>query len=439
MALDFGAGCIGGAAGILAGYPLDTVKVKIQTQDVRNGRMAYKSTFDCLFKLIRADGVKSLYKGMSSPLLGVAGINAITFGAYGNVLRMLPDQDSISSITLAGASAGLIQSVVVSPMELVKTQMQVCGQNGIGDAVSTITRSAGMRGLARGLGITLTREVPAFGIYFGSYEIMIRNFGENTVTILGAGGMAGIFSWIFTYPQDVIKSRLQADGWGRRQKFRGPMHCLKYSVTTEGVSCLVRGVGSTIIRAFPMNAVTFGVYSYIMKRYGTVDAEDGYDTIKALNSSWEEDKLHGQIVATLATDGPNIVFVQEPVISPLSQARIYPEQMLWACPGAITDEDPWHSLHKMLEDGSFSNYCNFNQFTQRSPLNDLYNEPEVIPAREKRIHDYHEDFSCQTTLFPEQQRQNISRITTQDFYLPTNLLSNMKTKDRIYGFYYIVA
>ena len=46
---------------------------------------------------------------MSSPLLGVAGINAITFGAYGNVLRLLPDQESISSITLAGASAGLIQ------------------------------------------------------------------------------------------------------------------------------------------------------------------------------------------------------------------------------------------------------------------------------------------------------------------------------------------
>merc|ERR1711872_1158024 len=86
---------------------------------------------------------------------------------------------------------------------------------------------------------------PAFGIYFGSYELMLRKFGDSTPVILGAGGMAGIFSWIFTYPQDVIKSRLQADGWGRRQKFRGPMHCLKYSVTTEGVSCLVRGVGST--------------------------------------------------------------------------------------------------------------------------------------------------------------------------------------------------
>ena len=52
---------------------------------------------------------RSLYRGMSSPLLGVAGVNAITFGAYGNVLRMLPNQSSLSSITIAGASAGLIQ------------------------------------------------------------------------------------------------------------------------------------------------------------------------------------------------------------------------------------------------------------------------------------------------------------------------------------------
>jgi len=108
MALDFVAGCLGGGAGVLAGYPLDTVKVKIQTQDVNSG-VKYKGTLDCLVKLVNKDGVKSLYKGMSSPLLGVAGINAITFGAYGCVLRELPEQDSISSISLAGASAGLIQ------------------------------------------------------------------------------------------------------------------------------------------------------------------------------------------------------------------------------------------------------------------------------------------------------------------------------------------
>ena len=46
-----------GAAGVLVGYPLDTVKVKIQTQDIKNGNTMYKGTFDCLFKLVRKDGV----------------------------------------------------------------------------------------------------------------------------------------------------------------------------------------------------------------------------------------------------------------------------------------------------------------------------------------------------------------------------------------------
>merc|ERR1719318_1081308 len=149
-----------------------------------NGKIKYKGTFDCLFKLVKKDGARSLYKGMSSPLLGVAGINAITFGAYGNVLRLLPNQDSISSITLAGASAGLIQSFIVSPMELVKTQMQVCGKESISESIRNIMKGGGLFGLTRGLGITLTREVPAFGVYFASYEICIRELGESTGAVL---------------------------------------------------------------------------------------------------------------------------------------------------------------------------------------------------------------------------------------------------------------
>ena len=62
----------------------------------------------------------------------------------------------------------------MSPMELVKTQMQVCGQDSISGCVRTIQRAAGAGGLARGAGLTVAREVPAFGIYFGSYEVMIR-------------------------------------------------------------------------------------------------------------------------------------------------------------------------------------------------------------------------------------------------------------------------
>ena len=56
MALDFAAGCIGGASGILVGYPFDTVKVRIQTQDMSRGPQ-YTGTFQCLSKIIKTEGV----------------------------------------------------------------------------------------------------------------------------------------------------------------------------------------------------------------------------------------------------------------------------------------------------------------------------------------------------------------------------------------------
>ena len=46
---------------------------------------------------------------MASPLCGVAAMNAIGFGVYGNVIRRLDNPDSITSITTAGIAAGGVQ------------------------------------------------------------------------------------------------------------------------------------------------------------------------------------------------------------------------------------------------------------------------------------------------------------------------------------------
>ena len=50
---------------------------------------------------------------------------------------------------------------------------------------------------------------------------------------VSAGGMAGICSWVTTYPQDVIKSRVQGDGWGKHQRYHGPRHCLRVKIHTN--------------------------------------------------------------------------------------------------------------------------------------------------------------------------------------------------------------
>lgn len=80
-------------AGVLVGHPLDTAKVHLQTQNLNNPR--YKGTFHCLTSLIAKDGFRGIFRGVTSPLAGVAGINAIVFGIYGNAQRRMSDPNSL--------------------------------------------------------------------------------------------------------------------------------------------------------------------------------------------------------------------------------------------------------------------------------------------------------------------------------------------------------
>ena len=48
-------------ASLVVGYPFDTVKVRLQTDDKR----AYTGGFDCFMKIIKKEGPVSLFRGMS--------------------------------------------------------------------------------------------------------------------------------------------------------------------------------------------------------------------------------------------------------------------------------------------------------------------------------------------------------------------------------------
>lgn len=291
--MDFFAGCLGGCAGVAVGYPLDTVKVKLQTDCAKNP--TYRGTWHCFQHILKQEGVRGMYKGMSSPMAGVAAVNGIVFGVHGNIIKRVSDPDALRTHFLSGAAAGLCQGFVTSPMELLKTRMQVqsdtckLGAQSLSTSAqssSTVVASAsysspldcmrkivtteGARGLFRGQTITLMRDVPGFASYFVSYEYFVRTFAgseaeASTAVILGAGGMAGIVSWVLTYPIDFVKSRLQADGVGGHNKYRGIVHCLQKSVAEDGWGCLTKGLNSAVIRAFPTNAATFAVVSWTVK------------------------------------------------------------------------------------------------------------------------------------------------------------------------------
>ncbi|XP_059411450.1 mitochondrial basic amino acids transporter-like isoform X1 [Carassius carassius] len=302
MALDFVAGCIGGAAGVLVGHPFDTVKVRLQVQSV--DKPLYRGTYHCFQSIVRQESMLGLYKGIGSPMMGLTFINAIVFGVQGNAMRMLGVDTPVHQF-LAGAAAGLIQCVICCPMELAKTRMQMQGtgeksasrrmyRNSL-DCLIRIHRKEGVRGINRGMVTTVIRETPGFGVYFLTYDTLTRALGCDAddgyiiPKLLLAGGMSGMASWISTYPVDVIKSRLQADGVGGANRYDGIMDCVRQSWRREGWRAFTRGLTSTLLRAFPVNATTFATVTLFLMYMREED--DGVKDCEAMRPSLQHSSL----------------------------------------------------------------------------------------------------------------------------------------------------
>lgn len=83
-----------------------------------------------------------------------------------------------------------------------------------------------------------------------------------TTDLLLAGGTAGMTSWLFLYPIDVVKSRLQADLEGQ---YRSAWHCVETSLKRDGIMAFSRGLAPTLLRAFPVNAITFLVVEWVFR------------------------------------------------------------------------------------------------------------------------------------------------------------------------------
>jgi len=129
------------------------------------------------------------------------------------------------AISLAGAYAGAVSCLVACPVELIKTRLQIQYSNSAGgeidrfrgplDAVRKILYENNIKGLFRGMSATIYREVPGYGAQFYLYEKLKRQFSAWTTKrnggeeaplgaapLIMAGGLAGIFGWVVSYPMD---------------------------------------------------------------------------------------------------------------------------------------------------------------------------------------------------------------------------------------------
>jgi solute carrier family 25 carnitine/acylcarnitine transporter 20/29 len=123
-------------------------------------------------------------------------------------------------VWLSGLITGIPSALVVTPVDHTRIKMQaiehVHYKSAI-DAGLTIFHNHGIRGLYQGFNVTVVNEVLSLGVYFGSYEYLLRKFNTthtyppSTIVSFFAGGFAGSLCWFFTYPIDYIKTIIQSD------------------------------------------------------------------------------------------------------------------------------------------------------------------------------------------------------------------------------------
>lgn len=279
---DFMSGTVGGGAGILAGQPFDTVKVRMQSRS-----HLYRSTAHCFMTTLRKEGFFGLYRGMLSPLAGSGPMNAILFATYGKALRFLTGGDvpveeaPLRAVAGAGMFGGMGQLAIITSTDLIKCQLQVqTARRGVAsplaytgplDCAAARVRQLGWgRGLFQGLSATALRDVPSFGLYFASYEGFKRSLrrrlgpGYDGVASFFAGGLAGMCSWSCVYPIDVVKSIIQASPADRPARQVAFLRVARDLYATQGAGAFVRGLDSALLRAFPVNAATFLVYEWCL-------------------------------------------------------------------------------------------------------------------------------------------------------------------------------
>ncbi|KAB7501992.1 Mitochondrial carnitine/acylcarnitine carrier protein [Armadillidium nasatum] len=280
---DFLAGGFGGMCLVAAGHPLDTIKVRLQTQPTPGPgeKLMYRGTLDCALKTIKNEGFLGLYKGMAAPLVGVTPMFAICFLGFGvgkKIQQKTPDEE-LTALQLfnAGCLSGVFTTAIMTPGERIKCLLQV-QQAGSGpqvykgptDVVKKLYKEGGIRSIYKGTCATLLRDVPASGTYFLTYEWLKRTMapegkaGElSPLRTIFAGGMAGVFNWIVAIGPDVLKSRLQTAPEGKYPN--GIRSVFVDIMRTEGPKALFKGVTPVMIRAFPANAACFLGYEIAIK------------------------------------------------------------------------------------------------------------------------------------------------------------------------------
>ncbi|KAI0897829.1 mitochondrial carrier [Annulohypoxylon nitens] len=266
-AISLVAGGIAGGVESACTYPFEFAKTRVQLY----GHEGIRNPFMVVAKVAREEGLRALYKGCSTMIVGSIGKDAVRFVAFDSIRSLFSDPETHRSSTAQSIASGMLTGIVasttiVTPSERIKTAL-------IDDArtsqrfrspfhcISTLLREQGaLRALYAGYVTTTLKQIGTTGFRLGSYAALkdwerVHFAGRidvnSAATSFANGAFAGTLTTLATQPFDTVKTKAQ------QARVVSTRECVRAVYREDGVRGFWRGTVMRLGRTVMAGGILF--------------------------------------------------------------------------------------------------------------------------------------------------------------------------------------
>jgi solute carrier family 25 (adenine nucleotide translocator) protein 4/5/6/31 len=280
--IDFMMGGVSAAVSKTAAAPIERVKLLIQNQDemLKTGRLSspYKGIGDCFGRVIKEEGVLSLWRGNLANVIRYFPTQALNFAFKDYFKRTFgfnKDKDGywkwFAGNLASGGAAGASSLLFVYSLDYARTRLANDNKsakkggsrqfNGLLDVYKKTLATDGIAGLYRGFVISCVGIVVYRGLYFGLYDslkpLLPKQYQNNFLISFLLGWGITIGAGLASYPLDTVRRRMMMTS-GEAVKYTSSLQAMRVIYANEGVKSFFKGAGANILRAIAGAGVLAG-------------------------------------------------------------------------------------------------------------------------------------------------------------------------------------
>ncbi|KAK8182991.1 hypothetical protein BKA81DRAFT_325879 [Phyllosticta paracitricarpa] len=274
LAANMTAGAFAGIAEHSVMYPIDLLKTRMQVANPSPAAV-YSGISNAMITITRLEGFRTLWRGVSSVVLGAGPAHAVYFATYEAVKHAAGGNEGGKhehhpiAAALSGAAATIASDALMNPFDVIKQRMQLHGSSykSLSDCAKSVFRREGIGAFYVSYPTTLCMTVPFTALQFVAYESLSKTMNPtgrwDPYTHCTAGGLAGGLAAGVTTPLDVIKTLLQTRGSAAETELRnvrGLLEAAKIIKRRDGWRGFFRGLKPRIVTTMPSTAICWTAY-----------------------------------------------------------------------------------------------------------------------------------------------------------------------------------